>query len=348
MTETRISPEEYQATLEAAKRFTKKDGSPNISKISEALGIARSTVTHRLNNVDLGRYKPPTFPDFVTQGDDTEPVEEIIDRMCRNFQRKQSATSARKWFTIKLKERKPYGLLWFGDPHLDDAGCNWPLLRKHVEIAKQPGVYGANIGDTTNNWVGRLMAKYANQETSRETADRLAEWFMLESEVEWLVWLLGNHDLWNNGASFYKRMGAYQVPVIDWRAQFRIEHPNGSSISIDASHGRKGTSIYNELHSTLREAIMGEVADLYVTGHTHSFALEQLEIPRRDHVCWLMQLRGYKHMDEYALVKGFPEYKTGAAVLAIIDPNKSANPVLQCFEDVGQGADYLSWLRSRT
>lgn len=341
-----VTDEEVRETLRAMQQHRLPTGEPNISAISRELGIHRKTVASRIRKIGEGEYENITMPSFVTEGDEKEPIEEIRTRMSANFERKKKAADSRNWFQIKLKETRPYGILWFGDPHLDDDGCNWPLVEKHVEIANREGVYGANIGDTTNRWVGRFMAKYADQETSWETADRLAEWFMLESGVTWLVWLLGNHDLWNQGSAFYKRMGAYQIPVIDWRAKFSIVHPNGSQVRFDAAHGRKGTSIYNELHGTLREAVMGETADCYITGHTHNFALEQLEVARRGHLCWLMQLRGYKFFDDFALTKGFPEYHNGSAIMVVIDPNAD-RPIQQCFEDIEAGYDYMLFLRGR-
>ncbi|MEM7069831.1 MAG: hypothetical protein AAF478_13215 [Pseudomonadota bacterium] len=314
--------------------------SGNASQAARAVGISDRTGRNWSKDTVI------QFPDFTEEEDAGEPIDDIIDRMSQNFLRRQKAANDRNWFKIKVNETKPYGLLWFGDPHLDDDGCNWPLVKRHCEIAEQEGVYGCNIGDTTNNWVGRLMAKYADQECSKTNADRLAEWFMFDSKVKWLVWLLGNHDLWNNGAHFYKRMCANHVPVIDWQAKFEIHHPSGSRVRIDASHGRKGTSIYNQLHGTLREAVMGEVADLYVTGHTHNFAMEMLEVAQRQHVCWLLQLRGYKFFDDYAILRGFPEHRHGSALFVIIDPSKDAiSPVKICFEDVEEGADYLQFLR---
>src|SRR3546814_1021767 len=59
---------------------------------------------------------------------------------------------------------KPYGIIAFGDTHLDDDGANIPLLRQHLEIASRPGVYGLNIGDSTNNWVGRSEERRVGNE----------------------------------------------------------------------------------------------------------------------------------------------------------------------------------------
>lgn len=284
------------------------------------------------------------MPTFVEEGDEEEPIEEILSRQRKAFERKQKAAEARNWFPIKVNEEKSYGINWFGDPHLDDGGCNWPLLEKHIAICRQDGVYAGNIGDTTNNWpwTGRLAKLWSESEVSNKTAKRMAEWFMFSAGIKWLVWILGNHDAWNGGDEFYKRLGATYVPVLDWRAQFRLVHQNGSETRIDAAHGRKGNSIYNPSHGTLRDAKFGQEADLFVTGHIHSFKLDHYEIPERSKTTWLAQTRGYKWFDHYATVNGFAEYQTGASIFSVVDPSTGR---VQCFADPEEGADYLKWKR---
>ena len=66
--------------------------------------------------------------------------------------------------------------------------------------------HGVNIGDVTNNWTGRLMKKYADQTTTVRRARRLAEWLMHDSGVKWLMWLVGNHDAWENGDEILRRI----------------------------------------------------------------------------------------------------------------------------------------------
>jgi hypothetical protein len=290
--------------------------------------------------------KPVTFPDFVADGDEEEPIEDVLARQRKGFERRQKAATSRKWFPVKVHEKLPYGILWFGDPHIDNGGCNLPLLERHIAVAKQPGIYGANIGDTTDNWpwTGRLARLWAESEVSDKTAKRMAEWFLFDAGVRWLLWLIGNHDEWNGGADFYKRLGATHVPVIDWRAQFVLEHDNGTSVRVDAAHGRKGSSIYNPAHSTLRAAKFGEEADIFVTGHTHNFNLNEFEDADRGRKSWLAQVRGYKWHDHYATVNGFAEYQHGAGILSVIDPRTGSVP---CYSDPEFGADVLTFLRSK-
>jgi hypothetical protein len=142
------------------------------------------------------------------------------------------------------------------------------------------------------------------------------------------------------------RLAQRRIPVIDWKAQFKLVHPNGTEARVDASHGRKGSSIWNNLHGTLRDAKLGDMADVYLTGHTHNYALEHLEIPERRHSCWLVQLRGYKWMDTHALYNGFPEHQLGSAVFMVVDPRPDARTKIMCFEDVEAGYRYMEMMRA--
>jgi hypothetical protein len=326
---------------------TKPDGKPNVRRLAEAMGCERSTVLRYLRRIDEEPAKPVEFPSFVTEGDEDEDISEILDRKAKHFERKFRAAAERSWFAIKVNETRPYGVLCFGDVHLDDDGCNVPLLKRHLEIASRPGVYSVNIGDSSNNWVGRLERLYGHQEASKHTGRRLVEWLMFGSGASWLCWILGNHDTWNEGADFHLRLAKHKIPVIDWRAQFQLVHPSGTTCRLDASHGRKGSSIWNNLHATLRSARLGELADAYLTGHTHNYGSEDLEIAERRHSTWLVQLRGYKFFDDHALHSGFAEYQRGSAVMLIVDPTKDAKrAVVQCFDDVDLGYRVLEMLRA--
>lgn len=323
-----------------------------INPAARHLGIPRSTLQGRLRVAEdrgidaISEEKTVEYPDFVTSGDDEEPIEELLSRREKSFERKLKAHNARQWFEIKVNETKPYAILAFGDPHLDDDGCAIPILRKHLDIASREGVYSINIGDTHNNWVGRLERLYAHQEASKNTGKRLVEWFMFDSGARWLCWIIGNHDAWNDGVDFHMRLAKKRIPVLDWKAQFKLVHPDGTELRVDASHGRKGSSQWNNLHATLKAAKLGEMADIYFTGHTHNYGLEHLEIAERRHSCWLAQLRGYKFMDHYALYGNFAEHQLGSAVLAVIDPRPDARTKVQCFEDVELGYQFLEALRN--
>lgn len=338
-----VDAAEFARFWQLAETLQHEDGSPNLAALSREMGKPRST----LQGWSV-RGKPEPKVEFsqsaFLSGD--EPIDEIIARKEKAFARKAEAHAGRQWFEIKINEEAPYGVMLWGDPHLDDDGCNMPLLKRHLAVAAQEGIYSVNMGDSHNNWVGRLERLYAHQEASRNTGKRLVEWFMWDSGATWLCWLVGNHDAWNEGTDFLMRLANRKIPVIDWHAQFQIVHPTGERVRFDASHGRKGSSIWNNLHATLRAAKLGDAADIYCTAHTHNYGLEHLEIPEQQRSCWLAQLRGYKFMDSYALHNNFAEYQLGSSVLAVIDPRPGARTKVQCFEDVEMGAAFLRWLRA--
>lgn len=339
---------EVTRRLEALEATKNEDGTYNQMRAAKAIGISRTTLQNFVGHVDSGKYKKDEmvhYPDFVLSGDDEEPIDDILKRFKKAGALAKKAIEARNWFTINVKETKPYAILWFGDPHLGPH-CDWDLLERDVAIANLPGVYAGNIGDTTDNWpwTGRMARLWAENDISKKTERRLATWFMHEAGIKWLLWLGGNHDEWNGGSDFYKMIGAQEIPVIDWRARFKLVHKNGVEVKIDAAHGRKGTSIYNPTHGTLRDAKFGEDADLFVTGHIHSYGLFDIEFPEKRHRTWLAQISGYKTGDHYALVNGYSESRHGASMLSVIDP---ATGKVQCFGDPELGASYLAFMRSR-
>lgn len=324
-----------------------READGNKTRAADLLGIPRTTMISRIAHFERqSKLDRVTFPKFASDADAEEPVDELLDRLEKDYVRAEKARDARTWFTIKVRETKPYGILKFGDIHLGDPGCNVPLLRKHLEIAKQDGIYSINMGDTQNRWVGRLIKKYMEQPATRSQENRLSEWLLRDSGAAWIVWLLGNHDMWDDGVSFFKRLAPGLVPMLEWNAKFHIEHPNGSKVSFDLSHGRKGKSLWNELHGTLRDAKLGAPAHVFGTGHTHNFAMEKIEIPERRAAPWLLQTSGYKRMDSFARDNGFLDYERGSSILIIVDPSDAAEPVYHCFDDIEKGAAVLRWLRA--
>lgn len=302
--------------------------------------------TDLLREADISFKQKEITPPLIL--DDDIPVNEIIDSMCKRFDKRKSSHESKKWMEFIVDTDKPIGICWFGDPHIDDDGCNWPLLKEHIDLCKTtPGLYGANIGDTHNNWVGRLTKEYANQETSRGTAFKLIEWFFNESGINWLIMLTGNHDAWNFGSETLGKMVQNICPLIDWRAQFKLKFSNGRECLIDAAHDHAGHSQWNSLHAQQKASSMGGIAHLYIAGHKHNWALAQNECSHTQRVYWLVRARGYKHIDHYAENLGFGSQKFGAAIVTVIDPQASDVNMVRCFADAKEGAEYLTYLRSR-
>jgi Calcineurin-like phosphoesterase len=286
----------------------------------------------------------PKFPS------DDISVREIIDMMKKRFEKRKEAKQAKKWFPIKINSNLPIGIALIGDPHIDDDGCNWPLLDADIEIMRDtPGIYAVNMGDTTNgSWPGRLMRLFGNQETSMKTARRLAKWFLRDSGINWLVWLLGNHDEWQDGSDVLREMNISTLPMEEWQAQFKLVFPNEKECRIWAAHDFKGSSEWNSLHSMQKAAHKKDWAHIYCGGHTHNWALHQEESASREFTYWLARARGYKFLDHYAELLGHQSQRDGATILCVINPMaENEASFVQCFADLKLGADYLTYLRSK-
>ena len=272
------------------------------------------------------------------------PIEDIIAHREKAFEAQHEYNDAVEWLPIEMNSNKPIMLVPVGDPHLDDDGCNWPQLKKDIETFKQPGVFCVNVGDTINNWAGRLLGLYSEQETSQRTAIRLGKWFV--DQANWLVWIRGNHDMWTpEGAIAVKARET--THVADWESKFKIVFPNGQNLLFDVAHHFKGSSIYNRLHGGLKKAkFSGSIADFYISGHTHEWGLITDEHDDTHKVVNIIKVRGYKFHDQYALKNGFGEQLYGSAVGIVIDPKKEGSERVNVFPSIQAGNQYLQYLRS--
>jgi len=324
-------------------------------KVAKKYSIPEGTVHHwNIKRKSDDKFKPihekaenpVILPSFL---DDEAPIEELIQKVIVNNKRRIESENSKKWFTIKAPIKGPFALMFFGDPHVDDNYCNWELLKKHCDLAaSHERIYGINIGDTHNNWVGRLAKLYINQDVTQRTAYRFAEWFLFQSGVKWLIWLMGNHDAWNDGIDRLKAMGGQVVPMLDWRAQFKIECYNGREILIDAAHDHKGHSKYNELHAQDNVALMEKTPHLAIAGHRHHPALKKKWIPAENMVSWLARLGSYKWVDAHAKVNGFYDYQDAPAMLVIIDPDAESNSqLLHVTDNIEIGIDLLNIMISK-
>lgn len=328
----------------------------NLTEASRILGCGSSTMKRYLSRLGIdtsmaakrepSSKEPISLPEFP---DDDLPVGEIIDMMKRRFDKRQSHQKAKNWYSIKVNMKGPVGVTFWGDPHVDDDGCDWTMLDHHCELHKATeGLFSVNIGDSLNNWSDRLARLYADQETSAKTARKLAKWFLCDSGVRWITWLMGNHDLWTLLPEVLRAQNVAKVPMEDWQAKFKLVFPNGRECRIWASHDFSGNSMWNSLHGHQKAAHTKEAADIYAAGHTHNWAIHQEESGSRDFTYWLIRSRGYKFIDDYATKLGHWPQEEGASITCVIDPDsKSRSGFIQAFADMDAATEYLKWARSR-
>lgn len=280
------------------------------------------------------------------------PLDELRAMRRAESQRTIEADDARRLIPITINTPGPIGLMVFGDPHIDDPGCDFVRLEKHLEIAaaRPQYLFACNIGDVTNNWIGRLQRLYAEQLTTHRDAWRLAEWMMRDAGVSWLFLIRGNHDAWcgpSDPLDWITRGGGVAVDE-PHGVRLALRHPGGVETRVHARHDFKGGSIYHDLHGLKREALMGVRDHLIVAGHRHIGGDEGMVTPD-GMVAQLVRVSGYKVVDHYAQQLGFKRKGIHPAALVIIDPSKpeTERDRIWCAPSVEEGVEYLDWKRAR-
>lgn len=343
-----ISDEALQEAVAAKER------AGSIAGGARALGLNRSTFKHRLwvaeqRGITAGAPETP----FVAEPAHEEdlPIEEVIDMQTRRFEKKLRARKANKWRVVNVRMDGPVGLLWMGDPHVDDNGCDWPTLRRHIEIINSSdAIRGCSMGDQQNAWVGRMAHLWAHQDTSQDTANRMVEW--LVRNMDPIVLIGGNHDMWLGAGDplTWMSRGANFV-FKNWRADIEFKFPNGRECRVIAAHDLPGHSQWNDMHALMKAARgWGPAADVYLCGHRHTWGTQTTELPEREerNVVHFGRCRGYKFFDSYAERLGLPEQQYGQALFQIIDPDATrADRFTRLYSDPEDGADFLAWLRQR-
>lgn len=313
------------------------------AKLLEAKGVTGIQTTYNAPKVENSGFE------FTPLPDDDIPIEELIKHRKRQFSHKAAHEEAAKLIPIKIKLDGPIGILHFGDPHVDDDGCDLEAIERHTALVnKTPGMFASSVGDVSNNWVGRLARLYAEQSTSATQAWKLAEWFV--KRCQWLYMIAGNHDLWS-GAGDPLRWIAKQQDSLYRASEARIalQFPNGQSVRINARHDHTGNSIWNPAHGPMKAAIMGTRDHIYVAGHKHMSAYSVLKDPTDGITMHLLRVASYKRYDRYARDHGFRDNTLSPCAVTIINPalNDNHPDFIKVFWEPEIGADYLTYLRKK-
>jgi hypothetical protein len=344
-------PMTTEMMLEAKEALDKAGG--NKYAAAKLLKIHSSTYTNRLeayyrsfgDQQSTGENKKSEFTVMAIPDGDID-VEDLVDLRIKQFAKKKDHEEAVKLIHVDVKSDGVIGILFFGDPHVDDDGTDLETLRAHSDLTKQEGIWGASVGDVTNNWVGRLARLYANQTTSAEQAWRLAEWFV--GRTRWLFLVSGNHDQWSGAGDpiswMAKQASAIYQPS---EARINLRFPNGSSVIINCRHDFPGNSQWNPAHAQMKSAQMGYRDHLMISGHKHTSGYGVVRCPSTNRVCHAVQVASYKTFDSFAKEKGFRNNSMGPACMAVIDPklDETHPDHLKIFWDPFVGAEYVAWRR---
>lgn len=313
-------------------------GIPRTTLISR-LKAAQEQIAHNLLSIPFTKAAIPSA---------NEPIEVLLARREAAFARKDANEEARKLQTVHINMDGPIAITHFGDPHVDDDGCDITALRRTLQAVKNTeGMFAANVGDLQNNWVGRLAHLWGQQSTSAAEAWRLTEW--LVKEVPWLYMVGGNHDAWSGTGDPLQWMMDGQQGVFDYDGvRLNLVFPNGRNIRVNCRHDFKGNSMYNPVHGPAKAAILGWRDHILTCGHLHISGYMPLKDPVSGLITHVLRVPGFKKWDSYAKQQGFPDQNISPTATTIIDPSKADNDPAQItvIQDVHVAAKFLTYLRS--
>ena len=324
---------------------------PSKQAAANTLKIPVTTLSHRLNVYRMRFPNGDTYkPEFTVSNlpDDDIDVEELVEHRIKQFEKKRKHQEATKLIPIKVHIPGVIGILHFGDPHVDDDGTDLDAIRQHGDLTHLEGIWGANVGDTTNNWVGRLARLYANQSTSADQAWKLAEWFI--QRTRWLYMIGGNHDAWSGSSDPIKWISK-QSNTLYQSSECRIglRFPNKREIIVNARHDFAGHSQWNPTHGQMKAAQMGMRDHIMISGHKHTSGYGLIKDPSTGKVCHAIQVASYKIFDSYAKERGFRDQSLSPACMTVINPDLPQDhpDMVKVFWCPFEGADFVKWKRKK-
>lgn len=340
---------------------THKQGPGFRKEAATRLGITGPTLMHRLTTIKRVYNMEPDLtlsrsgaPGFTIQGlppHEDMSAEDIIGHLKTRSAKRIEAADARKLINVDVHMDGPVGLAMFGDPHVDDDGTDWNALERDVSLVREtPGIMAVNLGDSSNNWVGRLMGLYAHQETTRAQAMKLIEWLI--TSIPWVTTIGGNHDLWGSEHAdaieimhhMRELPGLYQAHG----ARLNLRLPGGAQCRVHVRHDFPGKSQYNAAHALVRETLFSHRDHILGAGHRHQAGYHPTWFNDPPIMCHGCRVGSYKRIDDYSAQKHFKPENWTPAMMAIIDPDFADDPlrfVHICYT-IEEGVEYLNWRRS--
>lgn len=343
-----LSSEQARAALAAVAQHG------SVKAAAAALGLPLSTLDYRHARAKQMESEgwivaPDKGFDIPALPDDDLDTADLLKLRSRQFLKRRVAKDSRRLIPVTVTIDGPIGIAHFGDPHVDDDGTNIVALQRHVEVVKAtPGLFAANAGDTTNNWVGRLARLHGEQGVTAKQAWQLAEW--LFTSMPWLFAIGGNHDLWS-GAGDPLKWIARQAGVLYQPHGLRVSLnlPSGRSVLVSARHTWKGNSQWNAAHGVSKAVQLGHRDHLVTAGHIHVSGYQVIRDPATRRISHAIQIASYKTYDKYAEAEGFPDQNIFVCPVTIIDPAyEDTDPrFITTIFDPEEGAEFLTWKRKR-
>ena len=321
-----------------------------ISLLSERTD--RKVTEHAMRKALKTIDKQISLPKIValeTDDDADQSIEELIrDRIHAHKRKKKKDSKHRRRIEMPAES---FGILVFGDPHIDNDGCSMDLLVEHVKFAQEtPGVYAATVGDIQDNWIGRLGRLYANSSVTASDGWRLSEWLL--SSMQWLAIVGGNHDSWAHGpgvdplAWLSRRCKVLCYAPDELLITFCWkERPDLEDLIVKIRHDAPGRSWFHPTHGPNKELMLDGKCHVMIAGHIHQWGVLTTE-QRHGRVSHAVRVKGYKNVDAFAVQKGFSKQYFGEAAMIIVQPNISGPGRVQVMWNIKKACEYLTFLRS--
>lgn len=294
----------------------------------------------------------PSFTVAHPPQEASKTTDQIIAERVAAFQRKKAGDNFRKAIDVEIHEDGPIGLCFFGDPHLDNDGTNWPLLQAHLDaVKKNPTMFACSVGDYRDNWVGRLTSIYGHGGAKVTEAVELLEWFT--EQVPWLALSSGNHDsfgsIHGDVLALITKLKNVPGPYGQDDMRLALNMPNGARATVRMRHRFPGNSMYSPGHGAAKEALLGARDHVLAAGDIHSADLRTIWHESEQRLCIGLQVGSYKQIDDYAIEKGFRPVNWTPNMAVIIDPAYADDPLrfITAFWDLEEACDFLTWKRER-
>jgi len=279
------------------------------------------------------------------------PLPELLKARRAESKRTVAHKLAKDLINVDIKVAGPVGLAFVGDPHIDSPDCDFNSLEQDLTLLGRHSscVFAANMGDITDNWIGRLSRLFANRTINSRETWRLAEHMFVGYGVSWLYLVGGNHDVWSGANDpldwITSQAGIHYQPH---GVRIALRFPGAAPVRVNSRHDFPGNSQYNNLHGMQREVAFGRRDHILVAAHRHTGG-HALDV-NPDGIPYLkIRVSGYKQPDDYAEKLNLRPKPLHRTALVIIDPTKpEKDPArLFCAPTLEHGVDYLTWLRSK-
>ncbi len=336
------TPEKVAEVVEAVRMHGTK------AEAARSLGLSETAVHRAIRRQGQTEAidKPFDAPELPSE---LPTAADLLERRSKQFGKKRDAVDARTLIPIKVTCDGPIGIAHLGDPHVDDDGTDIDMLQRHVAIVnKTEGLFAGNVGDYSNNWVGRLARLYGQQSLSAAEAWVLVEW--LVQSVKWLYLVGGNHDLWSGAGDpiqWMARQARVQYQANGMR--LGLTFPNKRVIRVNARHDFSGRSQWNTAHGPAKAAQMGWRDHILTCGHTHVSGYQVVRDPSSGLISHALRVGSYKTHDRFAEERGLPNQTFMVAPVTVIRPQfaDDDNRLVSVFFDPETAAEFLVWLRKR-